>query len=161
MTSPKCSNHHIAFFSGSFDPFTRGHEDIVLQALPLFDELIVAIGENINKKYAFSIEDRISWIKNTFQSVDKVKVVRYEGLTVDLCKKFNAKFIVRGLRNSADFDYESVMAEANKKLAPDVETVFFLSRPDLRCVSSSLVRDIVKCGGNPLDFMPENSGFHV
>lgn len=150
-----------AVFTGSFDPFTRGHEDIVFQALPLFDELIVAIGENINKKYAFSIEDRISWIKNTFQSVDKVKVVRYEGLTVDLCKKLNAKFIVRGLRNSADFDYESVMAEANKKLAPDVETVFFLSRPDLRCVSSSLVRDIVKCGGNPLDFMPENSGFHV
>ncbi|MGN0033718.1 MAG: pantetheine-phosphate adenylyltransferase [Candidatus Limimorpha sp.] len=150
-----------AVFTGSFDPFTRGHEDIVLQALPLFDEIFIAIGENINKKYTFSIEDRINWIQNTFQSIEKVKIVCYEGLTVDLCKNLNANFIIRGLRNSTDFDYESVMADANKKLSPSVETVFFLSRPDLRCVSSSLVRDVIKCGGNPLDFVPEKSGFHV
>ena len=150
-----------AVFAGSFDPITKGHEDIVLQAMPLFDEIIIAIGVNIDKKYAFPLEKRIKWIENTFAEYPKVKVVSYQGLTVDFCKKMNANFIIRGLRNITDFEYESVIAEANKKLNPEVETVFFLANPNLRCVSSSVVRDIIKNGGDLTAFIPEKSGFYA
>ena len=150
-----------AVFAGSFDPITRGHEDIVLQALPLFDEIIIAIGVNIDKKYAFPLEKRIKWIENTFVDYPKVKVVSYQGLTVDFCKKMNANFIIRGLRNTTDFEYESVIAEANKKLNPEVETIFFLSNPNLRCVSSSVVRDIIKNGGDITSFIPVKSEFYA
>lgn len=150
----------IAIFAGSFDPITRGHEDIMLQAMPLFDEIIIAIGVNIDKKYAFPLEKRIKWIENTFAEYPKVKVVSYEGLTVNLCKKMNAGFIIRGLRNNTDFEYESIIAEANKKLNHDVETVFFLSEPSLRCVSSTVVRDVLKNNGDISAFIPEKSGFY-
>ncbi len=150
-----------AVFAGSFDPITKGHEDIVLQAMPLFDEIIIAIGVNIDKKYAFPLEKRIKWIENTFAEYPKVKVVSYQGLTVDFCKKMNAGFIIRGLRNTTDFEYESIIAEANKKLNPEVETVFFLANPNLRCVSSSVVRDIIKNGGDLTAFIPEKSGFYA
>ena len=150
----------IGVFAGSFDPITRGHEDIVLQALPLFDEIIVAIGVNIDKKYAFPLEKRVKWIENTFAEYPKVKVVSYQGLTVDLCRNMNAGFIIRGLRNTADFEYESIIAEANKKLAPDIETVFFLSDPNLRCISSTVVRDLVKNNADLTAFIPEKSGFY-
>ena len=150
-----------AVFAGSFDPITRGHEDIVLQALPLFDEIIVAIGVNIDKKYAFPLEERIKWIENTFAEYPKVKVVSYQGLTVDLCKKMNAQFIIRGLRNTTDFEYESIIAEANKKLNPEVETVFFLANPTLRCVSSTVVRDLIKNSADLTGFIPEKSGFYA
>ena len=149
-----------AIFAGSFDPITRGHEDIVLQALPLFDEIIIAIGINIDKKYAFPLDDRIKWIKSTFAEYPKIKVVSYQGLTVDFCKKMNAGFIIRGLRNTTDFEYESIIAEANKKLNPEVETVFFLSKPELRCVSSTVVRDVLKNNGDVTAFIPEKSGFY-
>lgn len=150
----------IAIFAGSFDPITRGHEDIMLQAMPLFDEIIIAIGVNIDKKYAFPLEKRIKWIENTFAEYPKVKVVSYQGLTVDLCRKMNANFIIRGLRNTTDFEYESIIAEANKKLNHDVETVFFLSEPSLRCVSSTVVRDVLKNNGDISAFIPEKSGFY-
>jgi len=104
----------IGVFAGSFDPITRGHEDIVLKAMPLFDQIIIAIGVNIDKKSAFPLEDRIKWIENTFAEYPKVKVVSYEGLTVDLCKKMNANFIIRGLRNTTDFEYESIIARLTK-----------------------------------------------
>lgn len=149
-----------AVFAGSFDPITKGHEDIVLQALKVFDEIIIAIGVNIDKKYAFPIEKRIKMIENTFAECPNVKVVSYGGLTVDLCKKMNAGFIIRGLRNTTDFEYESVIAEANKKLNPDVETVFFLADPALRCVSSTVVRDLIRHGADLSDFIPEKSGFY-
>ena len=150
-----------AVFAGSFDPITRGHEDIVLQALPLFDEIIIAIGVNIDKKYAFPLEQRIKWIENTFAEYPKVKVVSYQGLTVDFCKKMNAQFIIRGLRNTTDFEYESIIAEANKKLNPEVETVFFLANPTLRCVSSTVVRDLIKNGADLTSFIPDKSGFYA
>lgn len=150
-----------AVFAGSFDPITKGHKDIVLQAMPLFDEIIIAIGVNIDKKYAFPLEKRIKWIENTFAEYPKVKVVSYQGLTVDFCKNMNAGFIIRGLRNTTDFEYESIIAEANKKLNPEVETVFFLANPNLRCVSSSVVRDIIKNGGDLTAFIPEKSGFYA
>ncbi len=153
-------NMKTGVFAGSFDPVTRGHEDIVLQALPLFDEIIIAIGVNNDKKHTFPLEQRIRWIENTFAEYPKVKVVGYKGLTVDLCKKMNAGFIIRGLRNTADFEYESVIAEANKKLNPDVETIFFLSDPSLRCVSSTVVRDLVRNNADLNAFVPEKSGFH-
>lgn len=151
----------IAVFAGSFDPITRGHEDIVLQAMPLFDEIIIAIGVNIDKKCAFPLEKRIKWIENTFAEYPKVKLVSYQGLTVDFCREMNASFIIRGLRNTTDFEYESVIAEANKKLNPAVETVFFLANPELRCVSSTVVRDIIKNGGDLTSFIPEKSGFYA
>lgn len=151
----------IGVFAGSFDPITRGHEDIVLQALPLFDEIIVAIGVNIDKKYAFPLEQRIKWIENTFAEYPKVKVVSYEGLTVDLCRKMNAGFIIRGLRNTTDFEYESIIAEANKKLNPDVETVFFLSDPTVRCVSSTVVRDLIKNNADLTGFIPGKARFYA
>ena len=149
-----------AIFAGSFDPITKGHEDIVLQALPLFDEIIVAIGVNIDKKYAFPLEQRIKWIENTFAEYPNVKVVSYQGLTVDLCEKMNANFIIRGLRNTTDFEYESIIAEANRKLNPDVKTVFFLSDPNLRCISSTVVRDLIKNNADLKGFIPEKSGFY-
>ncbi len=149
-----------AVFAGSFDPITRGHEDIVLKAMPLFDRIIIAIGVNIDKKSAFPLEDRIKWIENTFAEYPKVKVVSYEGLTVDLCKKMNANFIIRGLRNTTDFEYESIIAEANKKLNPEVETIFLLSDPNLRCISSTVVRDLIKNGVDMKSFIPEKSGFY-
>lgn len=148
-------------FAGSFDPITRGHEDIMLKAMPLFDEIIVAVGVNIDKKSAYSLDDRVKWIKNTFADYPKVKVVTYEGLTVDLCRKMNAKFIIRGLRNTTDFEYESIIAEANKKLNPDIETVFFISDPSLRCISSTVVRDVQKNNGDATIFIPEKSGFYA
>lgn len=147
-------------FAGSFDPITLGHEDIVLQAMPLFDEIIIAVGVNIDKKYSYPLDDRIKWIKNTFSAYPKVKVVSYEGLTVDLCKKTKAGFIIRGLRNTTDFEYESIIAEANKRLCPEVDTVFFLSRPELRCISSTVVRDVLKNQGDARQFIPEKSGFY-
>lgn len=149
-----------AVFAGSFDPITRGHEDIVLKAMSLFDEIIIAIGVNIDKKYAFPLEQRIKWIENTFAEYPKVKVISYEGLTVDLCRKMNANFIIRGLRNTNDFEYESIIAEANKKLNPEVETVFFLSDPTVRCISSTVVRDLIKNNADLKGFIPEKSGFY-
>lgn len=144
-----------AVFSGSFDPITKGHENIILKALPLFDEVIVAIGENIMKKNTFALEQRLQWIKDVFAKYPTIKVTHYEGLTVDFCKKEGANFIIRGLRGSMDLEYESTIAEANKKIAPEIETLFFLTEPSLRCVSSTVVRDLIK-HNCPVDkFVPE------
>ena len=144
-----------AVFSGSFDPITKGHENIVLRALPLFDEIIVAIGVNILKKNAFSLEQRLQWIKDVFAEYPKVKVTHYEGLTVNFCKDNNANFIIRGIRGSMDLEYESTIAEANKKINPDIETIFFMTEPSLRCVSSTVVRDLLKHNYPVDEFIPE------
>ena len=145
-----------AVFTGSFDPITKGHEDIVLKAMSLFDEVIVAVGINNMKKCAFSLEQRLQWIKDTFADYPKVTVAHYEGLTVDFCKENGVKFIVRGLRGNADLEYETMIAEANKKINPEIETVFFLTEPSLRCVSSTVVRDLIKHNCSVEQFVPEN-----
>ncbi len=143
-----------AVFSGSFDPITKGHENIVLKAMPIFDEIIVAIGYNIMKKNAYTLEQRMQWITDAFADCPKVKVACYEGLTVDFCKEVGAGYIIRGLRGSVDLEYETTIAEANKKLNPDVETVFFLTEPNLRCVSSTVVRDLLKHNASIVEFVP-------
>ena len=132
----------IAVFPGSFDPLTKGHEEIIRKALPLFDKIYVAIGENAQKKGCFPLEKRLQWIRQAFAGESRVEVFVYEGLTVDFCQKVNARYIVRGLRNALDFQYEKDIAEANRHLAPEVETVFLLSSPELAHVSSSLVREL-------------------
>lgn len=132
----------IAVFPGSFDPLTKGHEEIIRKAIPLFDKIYVAIGENANKKGCFSLDQRLQWVRQTFANEPCVETAVYEGLTVDFCRKVNAHFILRGLRNVQDMQYEKDIAEANRHLAPEVETVFLLSTPHLAHVSSSLVREL-------------------
>jgi pantetheine-phosphate adenylyltransferase len=146
---------NIAIFPGSFDPITRGHEDVVRRALPLFDEIIVAVGENSAKNYFFSLEKRLSFIKNAFNDVSKVKVETYNGLTIDYCKKMDASFILRGLRNPADFEFEKAIAQMNKAMAPQVDTVFIITAPELSAISSTIVRDILKHKGDASQFVPK------
>lgn len=145
----------IALFPGSFDPFTKGHEDVVLRSLHLFDKIVIGVGNNTAKKYLFSIEQRIEWIKTTFEPhLDKIKVVNYNGLTVDFCKEINAQFILRGLRNPTDYGYESNIALMNKSLNKDVETIFLLTSPEYMAINSTIVRDIIIHKGDAKQFVP-------
>ena len=137
-----------AVFAGSFCPFTKGHEDIVRKALPLFDKLIIAIGHNISKKDLFPVEDRLHWIESLYHDNPAVKVVTYTGLTVDFCKKEDANYLVRGIRNPLDFMQEQELAQVNRRLNPDVETVFLLSSPGCGIISSSLVRELWSHGAD-------------
>ncbi len=146
----------IAVFPGSFDPITRGHESIIKRCLPLFDEIIVGIGYNSNKHYFFSQDRREHFIQQTFQGESKIKVNRYSGLTVDFCKEVGAKYILRGLRTSADFEFERAIAQMNRDLAPEIETVFIVSDPALSHISSTIVRDILLYQGNVSKFVPES-----
>lgn len=144
----------IAVFPGSFDPITRGHESIVLRALTLFDEIIVAVGENQEKKGFFPIEKRLEWIHTVFSAYPQIKAMRYSGLTVEFCKKVNALYILRGLRTSADFEFERSIGQVNKQLHPEVETIFLLTAPEYTALNSSIVRDIIRHGGDPSAFIP-------
>lgn len=146
---------NIAVFPGSFDPITKGHESIILRGMPLFDKIYVALGENIEKKPLFPLEKRKAWIKKVFKNYPKVQVVTYSGLTVDLCKKLGAKYLLRGLRTSADFEFERSIGQTNKKLYPEIETVFLLTTPELTPINSSIVRDIYKNKGDASKFIPE------
>lgn len=145
----------IAIFPGSFDPFHVGHESIVRRAIPLFDKIVIMIGYNTNKKSFFPIEKRIKWIKQVFKNVDKVEVRIHEGLTVDFCKEVNAGYILRGLRTSSDFEYERALAQINKKMLPEIETVFFLTLPEHTPVNATIVRDIILHGGDASMFLPK------
>jgi len=145
----------IAVFPGSFDPITKGHESIVHRALPLFDEIIIGIGNNTDKNYFFPIEKRENFIKKVFEKEPKIKVMRYHGLTVDFCKQQNADYILRGLRTSADFEFERAIAQMDRAMAHDVETVFIVSDPALSHVSSTIVRDILLNRGEVSLFVPE------
>lgn len=145
----------IAIFPGSFDPITLGHESIIKRALPLFDEIIVAIGINSTKQYYFPIDKRKAWIEQVFKGESKVRVMNYEGLTVDFCKKVNANYILRGLRTSADFEFERGIAQMNKAMVNDIETIFILTTPELSAINSTIIRDILKHGGDASAFVPK------
>jgi pantetheine-phosphate adenylyltransferase len=144
-----------AIFPGSFDPITKGHENILQRALPLFDEIIIAIGKNSSKQNYFTLEQREKWIRQVFSAEPKVSVETYTGLTIDFCKKMNASYILRGLRTSADFEFEKAIAQNNKTMAPEIETIFILPIPELSAINSTIVRDIVRNGGNAQPFVPE------
>ena len=144
-----------AVFPGSFDPITNGHYDIIKRSLPLFDEVIVAIGINAEKKYMFSLEDRKRFIEEAFKDDPKVSVITYEGLTIDLCRKMNAQFILRGLRNPADFEFEKAIAHTNRKLSK-IETVFLLTGSKTSYISSSIVRDVIRNGGDYTVLVPDS-----
>jgi pantetheine-phosphate adenylyltransferase len=144
----------IAVFPGSFDPFTIGHEAIVRRALSLFDEIIIAVGANALKKSFFPLATRKEMVKKVFQNEPRVRVDHYEGLTVDFCKNSGAGFIIRGLRTSADFEFERAIAQVNKVMAPDLESVFLLTVPEHSHINSSIVRDIIRNGGDASRFVP-------
>lgn len=144
-----------AVFPGSFDPFTRGHENVILRALPLFDEIIIAIGINAEKKALFQVDQRLQWIKQVFAEYPQVKIESFTGLTVDFCKQVNASYILRGLRTSADFEFERSIGQINKQMYSDIETVFFLTLPQYTALTSSIVRDIIRNGGDARAFVPE------
>lgn len=143
-----------AIFPGSFDPITLGHEDIINRALPLFDEIVIAIGINADKKYMFSLEDKKRFIEETFKNEPKISVITYEGLTIDLCQKINANFILRGLRNPADFEFEKAIAHTNRRLSK-IETVFLLTAAKTSYISSSIVRDVIRNHGEYELLVPE------
>jgi pantetheine-phosphate adenylyltransferase len=144
-----------AIFPGSFDPITNGHYDIIKRGVSLFDEVIVAIGVNAEKKYMFSLEDRKRFIEEAFIDEPKVKVITYSGLTIDLCKKENAEFILRGLRNPADFEFEKAIAHTNRMMSK-IETVFLLTAARTSFISSSIVRDVLRNGGDISQLVPES-----
>jgi len=150
---------NIAVFPGSFDPITRGHESIIRRGLPLFDTLVVAIGENAEKRSFFPLEKRIGWIRQVFVNTPGVEVVTYSGLTIDFCRQNNIPYILRGLRTSADFEFERSIGQMNKLMYPDIETIFLLCAPEYASVSSSIVRDIIRNGGDVKQFVPEGIVF--
>jgi len=144
-----------AIFPGSFDPLTLGHHDIIMRGITLFDELIIAIGKNADKKYMFTIEERIGFIKEAFKNQPSIKVTTYEGLTVDFCRKVKASFILRGLRNPADFEFEKAIAHTNRKLS-EIETVFLLTSSGKSYISSSIVRDVIRNNGDYTGLVPNS-----
>lgn len=146
----------IALFPGSFDPFTTGHENIVKRALPLFDKIVIGIGYNSEKKNGFfPLEKRMDWIKTVFVNEPKIIVDKYEDLTVNFCRQIKANYILRGLRSSADFEFERSIAQSNKYLAPDIESIFILTSPELSPITSTIVRDIFRHGGDASMFVPK------
>ncbi|QLG44272.1 pantetheine-phosphate adenylyltransferase [Costertonia aggregata] len=144
-----------AIFPGSFDPITLGHYDIIQRGITLFDELIIAIGINAEKKYMFSLEERMHFIQEAFAHEPKIKVLTYKGLTVDFCKKVKADFILRGLRNPADFEFEKAIAHTNRSLS-EIETVFLLTSSGKSFISSSIVRDVIRNGGDYTGLVPKS-----
>lgn len=145
----------IAFFPGSFDPFTKGHEDIVVRGLSVFDEVIIGIGHNASKARYFTIEKMITWIEGTFEG-KPVKVVSYNDLTANVAKDMGADFLLRGLRNTTDFEYENSIAQVNRYLVENLETVFLITAPHLAPISSTIIRDLHRYGTNIDDFLPYN-----
>lgn len=144
----------IAVFPGSFDPITIGHVDLVRRALPLFDEIVVAIGVNSQKRSLFSLEQRIDWLHAVFADEPRIKVDQFENLTAHFCKRIGAKYLLRGLRNASDFDYEKTISQLNNIIGDGLETFFLISRPAYSHISSTIVREIIKGGGDASPFLP-------
>jgi pantetheine-phosphate adenylyltransferase len=147
-------NPRIALFPGSFDPFTRGHEDIVLRGLELFDQIIIGVGHNANKKRYFAIEVMIQCIESTFAQYPNVKVMAYDDLTANKAREVGARFLLRGLRNTTDFEYENSIAQVNRYVYEEVETVFLITSPHLAPISSTIIRDLHRYGHNIDEFLP-------
>jgi pantetheine-phosphate adenylyltransferase len=147
------SNNKVAFFPGSFDPFTKGHQDIVLRALPLFDEIVIGIGHNTNKARYFSLDKMKGYIEQTFKG-KPVSVVAYQDLTANVAKEVGAKFIIRGLRNTTDFEYENSISQVNRHINPELETVFLITSPHLAPISSTIIRDLHRYGSKIDDYLP-------
>lgn len=150
----------IAVFPGSFDPITRGHESIVRRSVVLFDEIILAIGQNTTKQAMFPIEKRKAWLMATFSDLQNVKIEVYDGLTVDFCKSVGAQFLLRGLRNGGDFEYERTIAHMNKALFSDLETVLMFTEPEYASVHSTVIREIIKNKGDVSQFIPNKINIH-
>ena len=144
-----------AVFPGSFDPITLGHVDLIYRGLEIFDEIVIAIGVNADKKQLFSLEDKIRQIQNTFKEEPRVKVESYKGMTIDFCKSINSKYILRGLRNSSDFNYEQSIAQTNSSLS-SIDSVFLITSPQLAFISSTIVSDLIKNGGDYKSLVPES-----
>ncbi len=144
----------IAVFAGSFDPFTKGHEQIAQQALEVFDKVIIAVGQSLSKAALMSVEDRISALQKTFAHDPRVVALSFQGLLVDFAKQHQARFLIRGIRNSSDCDYELPMAQTNRCIAPDIQTLFFPTSADRSFISSTLVRELAKNGGDFSPFVP-------
>jgi pantetheine-phosphate adenylyltransferase len=145
----------ICLFPGTFDPVTLGHVDVIERAVSMFDKLIIGVGINSSKQPMFTLERRTQWISDIFANDPRVEVTGYEGLTVDFCRKVNAHYILRGIRYIADFEYEKAIADMNRMLAPDIETVFLTCSPLYSTISSTLVRDVIRNGGNAGMFLPK------
>lgn len=144
----------IAIFPGSFDPYTNGHHDIVCRGLNIFDQIIIAIGYNSQKKRYFNVDNMISNIESAFSEEDAVKVVEYDQLTASLAKEHGAKYLLRGLRNTTDFEYENSIAQVNRYLNEELETVFLITSPEYASISSSIIREVHKYGGDIANFLP-------
>ncbi|MEM9858187.1 MAG: pantetheine-phosphate adenylyltransferase [Bacteroidota bacterium] len=145
----------IAIFPGSFDPFTKGHEDIVLRGLKLFDEVIIAIGYNSQKhKRYFAVNEMVAYIEEAYKNSERIKVMVYNELTAELAKKLNARYLLRGLRNTTDFEYENSIAQVNNYLNDDLESVFLITSPEYAAISSSIIREVHKYDGDVSDFLP-------
>lgn len=145
----------IAVFPGSFDPVTKGHESIILRALPLFDKIIIAIGINTVKKYLFTMEKRKQWLQKVFEGENKISVESYSGLTINFCIEKKAQYILRGLRSPSDYEFERSIAQMNHAMTKEIETIFIQSTPELSAINSTIVRDIIINGGDVKKFIPD------
>jgi len=145
----------ICLFPGTFDPVTLGHLDIILRGKPLFDKIIIGVGKNSTKTPMFSAEQRLKWFEEIFIDEPGIEAAIYEGLTIEFCKKVGAQFILRGIRFVSDFEYEKTIADANRTLEPSIETIFLTGEPKYTSVASTIVRDIIRNGGDASPFLPE------
>lgn len=145
----------ICLFPGTFDPVTQGHVDVIERSVHLFDKLIIGIGINSSKQPMFSVEQRTAWMNDIFQNDPRIVVSSYSGLTIDYCHTVGARFILRGIRYISDFEYEKAIADMNRMLAPDIETIFLTCSPLYSTISSTLVRDVIRNGGNASMFLPK------
>ena len=149
----------ICLFPGTFDPITKGHVDVINRSVSLFDKLIIGIGINSSKEPMFSVEQRCDWIREIFKNEPRVEVASYKGLTVDYCKEIEAQYILRGIRYISDFEYEKAIADMNRMLVPEIETIFLTCSPQYSTISSTLVRDVIRNGGNVKQFIPAEVKF--
>jgi pantetheine-phosphate adenylyltransferase, bacterial len=149
----------ICLFPGTFDPITKGHVDVIERSVSLFDKLVIGVGINSAKQPMFTVEQRCDWMREIFKNDSRIEVAGYEGLTIDYCQKIGAKYILRGIRYIADFEYEKAIADMNRMLAPDIETLFLTCSPEYSTISSTLVRDVIRNKGNASLFVPKEVKF--